>query len=219
MSSAASQAQLRTVLSSRTFVEKAAIEIPEGCEVIWIEDVRPEIGRLDRVLGLALACLAPIRLIEMFVGATRRIKVEDTVAVIFSSGSEGDPKGVVLSHFNVDSNIEAIGQVFRIDATDRILDVLPLFHSFGYLLLWLSLCRGMGLVCHFKPQEAGAVGELAQEFAATVLFATPAFLHIYSRRCPPAQFGSLRLAPRSFLRRSRWPSKRLSGSDRWKVMA
>ncbi|HKM56545.1 MAG TPA: AMP-binding protein, partial [Isosphaeraceae bacterium] len=77
--------------------------------------------------------------------------------------------------------------------TDRILDVLPLFHSFGYLLLWLAACRGMGLVCHFKPQEAGAVSELAQEYAATVLFATPAFLHIYARRCAPAQFGSLRL--------------------------
>ena len=193
MSSAAAQAQLRTVLTSRMFVEKAALEIPDGLEVIWIEDVRPAIGRLDRALGLAFACLAPIRLIEKYAGATRRIRVEDTVAVIFSSGSEGDPKGVVLSHFNVDSNIEAIAQVFRIYTTDRILDVLPLFHSFGYLLLWLALCRGMGLVCHFKPQEAGAVGELAEVYAATVLFATPAFLHIYARRCAPAQFGSLRL--------------------------
>jgi acyl-[acyl-carrier-protein]-phospholipid O-acyltransferase/long-chain-fatty-acid--[acyl-carrier-protein] ligase len=193
MSSAAAQAQLRTVLSSRAFVEKAALEIPDGPEVIWIEDVRPEIGRLDRVLGLLLACLAPIRLIEKIAGATRRLKVDDTVAVIFSSGSEGDPKGVILSHFNVDSNIEAIAQVFHIYTTDRILDVLPLFHSFGYLLLWLAMCRGMGLVCHFKPQEASAVGELAQEYAATVLLATPAFLQIYARRCPPAQFGSLRL--------------------------
>ena len=119
--------------------------------------------------------------------------MNDTAALIFSSGSEGDPKGVVLSHFNVDSNIEAIGQVFHIYPQDRILDILPLFHSFGYLLLWLGPCRGMGLVCHVKPQESGTVGALVEQYAATVLFATPAFLNIYTRRCSPPQFGSLRI--------------------------
>ena len=193
MSSAAAQAGLRTVVTSRAFLEKAKLELPEGVEVIWIEEIRPAIRRTDRAAALALACLAPIRLLEKVAGATRRIAVDDTVAVIFSSGSEGDPKGVVLSHFNIDSNIEAIAQVFHIYPTDRILDVLPLFHSFGYLLLWLGTCRGMGLVCHVKPLETGAVGELVERYGATVLFATPTFLHLYARRCAPAQFGSLRL--------------------------
>jgi acyl-[acyl-carrier-protein]-phospholipid O-acyltransferase/long-chain-fatty-acid--[acyl-carrier-protein] ligase len=193
MSSAAEQAGLRTLLTSRAFVEKAGLELPEGVQVIWIEEIRPTIRRIDRLSALALACLAPVRLIEKAAGAIRRPSVSDTVALIFSSGSEGDPKGVVLSHFNVDSNIVAIGQVFHIYASDRILHVLPLFHSFGYLLLWLGLCRGMGLICHVKPQEAGVVGGLAQEYRATVLFATPAFLHIYTRRCEPPQFGSLRI--------------------------
>ena len=193
MSSAAAQAGLRTLVTSRTFVEKASLELPDGVEVIWIEEIRSTIGRKDRAAALVLACLAPIRLLEKIAGATRRISVDDTVAVIFSSGSEGDPKGVVLSHFNIDSEIEAIGQIFHIYPTDRILDVLPLFHSFGYLLLWLGTCRGMGLICHVKPQESGVVGELVERYWATVLFATPAFLHIYTRRCAPAQFGSLRL--------------------------
>jgi acyl-[acyl-carrier-protein]-phospholipid O-acyltransferase/long-chain-fatty-acid--[acyl-carrier-protein] ligase len=193
MSSAAAQAGLRTLVTSRAFVAKAALELPEGVEAIWIEDIRPTIRGIDRAWALLLACLAPMRLLERATGALRRVSVSDTVALIFSSGSEGDPKGVVLSHFNIDCNIEAIGQVFHIYPYDRILDVLPLFHSFGYLLLWLGTCRGMGLVCHVKPQEAGAVGALAEQFRATVLFATPAFLHIYTRRCAPAQFGSLRL--------------------------
>jgi acyl-[acyl-carrier-protein]-phospholipid O-acyltransferase/long-chain-fatty-acid--[acyl-carrier-protein] ligase len=193
MSSASAQSGLKTLLTSRTFVEKAGLELPDGVEVIWIEDIRPAIRRTDRLFALALACLAPVRLIETAVGATRRTSVSDTVALIFSSGSEGDPKGVVLSHFNVDSNIVAIGQVFHIYSNDRILHVLPLFHSFGYLLLWLGVCRGMGLVCHVKPQEANVVGGLAEEYQATVLFATPAFLHIYTRRCEPPQFGSLRI--------------------------
>jgi acyl-[acyl-carrier-protein]-phospholipid O-acyltransferase/long-chain-fatty-acid--[acyl-carrier-protein] ligase len=193
ISSAARQAGLSTVVTSRAFVEKGRLEVPEGLDVIWMEDLQKGISRGDRAVALALACLAPVRLIEQAAGATRRTSVDDTVAVIFSSGSEGDPKGVVLSHFNIDSQIEAIAQAFRIYPTDRILDILPLFHSYGFLLLWLGVCRGLGLVCHVKPQESGAVGALIEEHRATVLFATPAFLNIYTRRCPPAQFGSLRL--------------------------
>jgi acyl-[acyl-carrier-protein]-phospholipid O-acyltransferase/long-chain-fatty-acid--[acyl-carrier-protein] ligase len=121
------------------------------------------------------------------------VSVDDTAAIIFSSGSTGDPKGVVLSHFNVDSNVEAIAQVFQIRPDDRILDILPLFHSFGYVVLWLAAGRGVALVCHVNPLEAGAVGDLVQHYRATALLATPTFLQLYLRRCAPAQFGSLRL--------------------------
>jgi acyl-[acyl-carrier-protein]-phospholipid O-acyltransferase/long-chain-fatty-acid--[acyl-carrier-protein] ligase len=193
ITSAAVQAGLRTVVTSRAFVEKAALDLPDGVEVIWIEDVKGAISGSDRNRALALACLAPVRLLEKAAGARRQTSVDDTAALIFSSGSEGEPKGVVLTHFNVDSQIESIAQVFQMYPTDRILDILPLFHSYGYLLLWLALCRGMGLVCHVKPQESGTVGLLVEQHAATVLFATPTFLNIYLRRCPPAQFGSLRL--------------------------
>ena len=193
ITSAAAQARLRTVVSSRAFLEKAKLELPEGLDVIWLEEIGPTIRTGDRLLALVLACFAPARLLEKLSGADRRIVVDDPVSVIFSSGSEGEPKGVVLTHFNVDSNIEAIAQVFHIYPTDRILDVLPLFHSFGYLLLWLGTCRGMGLVCHSNPLESGTVGGLAERFRATVLFGTPTFLHLYARRCAPAQFGSIRL--------------------------
>ncbi|QEH32854.1 Bifunctional protein Aas [Aquisphaera giovannonii] len=193
MTSAAGQAGLRTLLTSRAFAEQAKLEIPDGVEVLWIEDVKQTMTRTDRAVAMALACLAPTRLLEAAAGAVSHPSVDDTAAIIFSSGSEGDPKGVVLSHFNIDSNIEAIGQAFQIHATDRIMDVLPLFHSFGYLLLWLGPCRGMGLACHVKPQEADVVGLLVEKYRATVLFATPAFLHIYTRRCAPGRFGSLRI--------------------------
>jgi acyl-[acyl-carrier-protein]-phospholipid O-acyltransferase/long-chain-fatty-acid--[acyl-carrier-protein] ligase len=113
--------------------------------------------------------------------------------VIFSSGSTGDPKGVVLSHFNIGSNVEAIAQVFRTRPDDRVIDVLPLFHSFGYVLLWLAGHRGLAMVCHANPLEAAAIGALVQRYEATILLATPTFLQLYMRRCTPAQFGSLRL--------------------------
>jgi acyl-[acyl-carrier-protein]-phospholipid O-acyltransferase/long-chain-fatty-acid--[acyl-carrier-protein] ligase len=181
------------VLTSRAFREKAKIEIPEGIEVIHIEDVVEGVRGWDRALALLLALLAPMRMLERAAGAARPVGLDDTATILFSSGSTGDPKGVVLSHFNIDSNVEAIGQVFRTRAEDRVLDILPPFHTFGYLLLWLAPCRGVGLICHPNPLAAAAVGAVAQRHCATILLATPTFLRLYLRRVTPSQFGSLRL--------------------------
>jgi acyl-[acyl-carrier-protein]-phospholipid O-acyltransferase/long-chain-fatty-acid--[acyl-carrier-protein] ligase len=181
------------VVTSKVFLEKVKLELPEAVEPIWIEEVRDGIATRDRALALALAWLAPARLLERACGAGRPTTVDDTAAVIFSSGSTGEPKGVVLSHFNIDSNVVAIAQVFRARPDDRLVDVLPLFHSFGYLVLWLALDRGIALICHANPLEAAAIGELVQRYKATILLATPTFLQLYLRRCTPAQFGSLRL--------------------------
>ncbi len=100
---------------------------------------------------------------------------------------------MVLTHLNIESNVEAIAQVFRTRPDDKVLDILPMFHSFGYLVLWLAMGRGLGLICHANPLEAGAIGDLAQRHRATILLATPTFLQLYLRRCSPAMFGSLRL--------------------------
>ncbi len=99
----------------------------------------------------------------------------------------------MLTHLNIESNVEAIAQVFRTKHEDRILDILPMFHSFGYLVYWLALGRGLGLICHGNPLEADAVGELVNGRRATIMLATPTFLNLYMRRCAPALFGSLRL--------------------------
>ncbi len=193
MGSAASQAGLKTVVTSRAFLEKAKLELPEGVEPIWVEEVRDGISKTDRAVATALAWLAPIRLIEKALGASRKPNVDDTATIIFSSGSTGDPKGVVLTHVNIASNVEAIAQVFRTQPEDRVLDILPMFHSFGYLIFWLSTGRGLALICHGNPLETGAVGNLFQKYSATILLATPTFLQLYLRRCSPATFGSLRL--------------------------
>ena len=193
LNSSVAQAKLRTVVTSRTFLEKANLELPEGIEPIWIEEVGDGIGSWDRARALALAWLAPIRFLERASGASRRTSVDDPAAVIFSSGSTGEPKGVVLSHFNIVSNVTAIAQVVGTRPEDRLLDILPLFHSFGYLMLWLGACRGLALVCHPNPLEAAAIGALVVRYEATILLATPTFLQVYLRRCTPAQFGSLRL--------------------------
>ncbi|MEM7234564.1 MAG: AMP-binding protein, partial [Planctomycetota bacterium] len=193
MESAARQSELKTVLTSRAFLEKGKIDLPQGVEPIYLEDVRETIGRGDRIGAFFRALFQPAKWLERSCGATGRISVDDIVTVIFSSGSTGEPKGVELSHFNVDSNVEALAQIMRVNPRDRLLGILPLFHSFGYMSLWFGSNQGVGVVFHPNPLDAAAVGELVQRYRLTILIATPTFLQIYMRRCTPAQFGSLRL--------------------------
>ena len=191
--SAANQAGLRTVVASRVFLEKAKVELPAGVNPIWIEDLTAGIGGTARAWAFLIALFAPIRLIERACGVTRRLKIDDVVTVIFSSGSTGEPKGILLTHSNVDANVEAVAQVFQIHSHDRILGILPFFHSFGYLTLWFASNHGIGMVCHANPIDAATIGELVHRYRVTMLLATPTFLQVYLRRCAPAQFGSLRV--------------------------
>ena len=132
-------------------------------------------------------------MLERFAGASKSPALDDAATIIFSSGSTGDPKGVVLSHFNIGANIESTAQVYRVLPKDRLMGILPFFHSFGYTMFWFAASTGMGMICHPSPLDAAAIGSLVERFRGTVLLATPTFLKLYERRCTPAQFGSLRL--------------------------
>lgn len=194
MESAARQAGLRTVVSSRTFLERAKLDLPKDVEPLWLEDLTGAVGRGAQLWALLLALLAPVRLLERACGMRQRPTVDDIVTVIFSSGSTGEPKGVMLTHFNIHANTEAIAQVFPMAPTDRLLGILPFFHSFGYTAtLWLAANHGMGVVFHPTPLEASAIGELVHHYRVTRLIATPTFLQLFLHRCTPEQFGSLRL--------------------------
>ncbi len=193
MESAARQAGLSTVVTSRAFVDKAKLELPEGVTPLWLEDLVASVRRHTRLGALLLSLLAPVRLLERACGASRRPTMDDMATVIFSSGSTGEPKGVMLTHHNIDTNVQAVAQVFPIRPDDRLVGILPFFHSFGYLAcLWLAATHGMGVVFHPTPLDAGAIGDLVYRHRATLLIATPTFLQLYLRRCTPEQFGSLR---------------------------
>src|SRR5439155_7660453 len=112
--------------------------------------------------------------------------------VIFSSGSTGDPKGVMLSHYNIASNIRQIDQVFGLNKDDRLLGILPFFHSFGFTAtLALPAVLGVGVVYNPTPLDSKNIGRLAREYSITFLMATPTFLQIYLRGCPADDFGGL----------------------------
>lgn len=187
------QAKLKTVVTSRAFLERFPVPLPTDLERVFLEDLKPQIGAVSRLSALLAAILLPISLLERWSGSERPIGPQDPATVIFSSGSTGAPKGVVLSHFNVAANSEAVAQVIRATRHDKVLGILPFFHSFGFMALWFAARRGLTMPLHPSPLDGPAVGELVQRNRATILLATPTFLQLYMRRCTPAQFGSLRL--------------------------
>ncbi len=187
------QAELSTIISSRTFVERAGLELPEEAEFLWLEDIAARIGTAARIKSTVALLFLTVRGLERFCGALQPVKADDLATIIFSSGSTGEPKGVMLSHYNVGANVEAITQVLGADSNDRALGILPLFHSFGYMSFWFAAQKGLAMPMHPNPLEAPVVGELASRYNATILLATPTFLQLYMRRCTPEQFGSLRL--------------------------
>ena len=194
MEFASKQASLDTIVTSRLFVTKAKLDLPESAAPVWLEDILPTIGLAEKFKAMLLAIFAPVRLIERACGASLRPRMDDLATIIFSSGSTGEPKGVMLSHFNIDSNVEGIAQVLHIDRRDRILGILPFFHSFGYLAtLWFGTIHGLGIIYHPSPLDAGPIGELIKKNRMTILLCTPTFLQLYLRRCTPDQFASLRV--------------------------
>lgn len=191
LESAIAQCRIEKVVTSRAFLEKAKLSPPPTA--VYLEDVAQEISRTERIAAMAAALLLPAWAIEKMLGSQKRWKLDDLATVIFSSGSTGDPKGVMLSHYNILSNVEGIAQVMAVTSRDRILGVLPFFHSFGFTgTLWFPMVRGFAAVYHPNPMDARTIGALADRYCATIMAATPTFLQSYIRRVEPGMFGSLR---------------------------
>jgi len=191
LASCAQQCNLKTVVTARIFLEKVKIQ-PPG-ETIFIEDVAKDAGFGERAAVALAASLLPAKTLAKFAGCDRPASLDDIATIIFSSGSTGDPKGVMLTHYNVASNVAQLNQVFMLHAEDRIMGILPFFHSFGFTgTLYLPAATGIGVVFHPNPLDSRVIGVLVNKYAVTMLLATPTFLNAYTRRCTPEDFGSLR---------------------------
>ena len=208
LASCIDQCGINKVITSKAFIEKIKIHIP--CEAIYLEDVVAKTApgkdgaseatavhppsALEKLVAVFMAWLLPVGMLEHALGRKSKITLDDLAVVIFSSGSTGDPKGVMLSHYNIGSNIEQVGQVFGFNRHDRMLGILPFFHSFGFMgTLWLPAALGIGVAYHPNPLDGKTIGPLVRDFNVTFLLATPTLLQIYMRSCTPEQFGSLRV--------------------------
>jgi acyl-[acyl-carrier-protein]-phospholipid O-acyltransferase/long-chain-fatty-acid--[acyl-carrier-protein] ligase len=185
------QCGIRTVISSAAFLEKLHLSLP--VETVLIEQVAAAPRRSEKLRALALALFCPAALLSRGIGAFRQPKIDDLATIIFSSGSTGDPKGVMLTHYNVVSNLQQINQAISFQPQDRLLGILPFFHSFGFTgTLAAPAMLGLGVAFHYNPTDAKVIGELVHRNQLTFLLATPTFLQIYLRGCKPEQFGSVR---------------------------
>lgn len=205
IASCARQCSLDVVITSKAFLERFPnLSIPG--RTLLLEDLLGGPRLSEKLSALAMAWLIPAALLKRALGAERvqpmseatgagtgkASPIDQLATVIFSSGSTGDPKGVMLSHFNIMSNISQVTQVFMLGGRDKILGILPFFHSFGFTAgLWLPAVQGVGVVFHPNPLDAQVIGALVEKYKVTFLVATPTFLQAYMRRCTPESFGSL----------------------------
>jgi acyl-[acyl-carrier-protein]-phospholipid O-acyltransferase/long-chain-fatty-acid--[acyl-carrier-protein] ligase len=190
MQAACTAAQLRTVVTSRAFIAQArlapALAALTGVRVLYLEDLRAAMGWRDALWLLAWAMPFP-RL------ATRRARPDAPAVILFTSGSEGKPKGVVLSHAALLANIAQIRAVVDFSVEDRFLNALPLFHSFGLTAgALLPVLAGGHVFLYPSPLHYRVIPELAYDRGCTVLLGTSTFLGNYARHAHPYDFHRLR---------------------------
>ncbi len=193
LASVIEQTRMKRIITSRAFLEKAKLDI--SGEPVFLEDINAAITVPDKVLAFIQAFIVPIFMANRIIfKKSQQRSLEDLATIMFTSGSTGNPKGVMLTHFNIISDLEGLYQVFHVDERDVFMGVLPFFHSFGFTAtLWLPLISGTGAVYHYNPLDAKMVGKLVRKYQASVLKATPTFLNAYTRRCEPDQLKSLRI--------------------------
>lgn len=185
------EAGIRHVITSRQFLEKRPFNLE--AEIIFAEELRPKATKMDMAWAAFWALAAPMPLLERKLGLLD-IDPDDLLTIIFTSGSTGEPKGVMLSHKNVDSNIYAVEHLIKLVPDEMVLGVLPFFHSFGYTItLWWPLTLASGAAYHFNPMDSRTVGELCEKYRCTTLMGTPTFLRGYLKRCTKEQFANLDL--------------------------
>lgn len=178
----------KTIVTSRALLEKINCRMVEG--MVLIEDVMKEVSTGDK-LGAALKSKLPAKLITSGFPSS---KEDDDVVILFTSGSEKEPKAVQLTHRNVGSNTRDAVKVFKLTSDDVILSILPVFHSFGQMAnFWLPMLTGMTAVTYANPLDYKTIPKLFREEKVTMMAATPIFIAGYLKESKPGDFETGRI--------------------------
>jgi acyl-[acyl-carrier-protein]-phospholipid O-acyltransferase/long-chain-fatty-acid--[acyl-carrier-protein] ligase len=178
----------RLLITSRKLLER--IGCPESKDMLILEDLMTDIGRGETVRA-AMRAFLPTPILKRTV---YRGSEDDTLVILFTSGSEKAPKGVELSHRNIGSNARAACEAIEVRNDDVFLCVLPLFHVLGQMTnLWLPLELGLTMVTYGNPLEFKTVADLIRKHKPSVVIGTPYFLSGYLKQSIPGDFSSLRL--------------------------
>lgn len=187
-------AELKTIITSRRFIELAKLtetaeELAKKYQLIYLEDLQQTLNLSDKLYGL-VATAFPGTISKL---NTQNLSSDDTAVILFTSGSEGVPKGVVLSHANLQANRYQLSARIDLNPNDIIFNALPLFHSFGLTGgLLIPILSGVEIFLYPSPLHYRIVPQLIYETNATIMFGTDTFLAGYARRAHPYDFYSVR---------------------------
>ena len=193
-------ANISKIVASRQFVTKLKAkgfdmaEVLQSVEVIYLEDIKEGMSKVKSLWMLTLAKFLPTSVLSMIF--IKNSKADDTAAILFSSGSEGTPKGIELSHRNMMGNIKQTTTLLNPTDDDVMLGTLPIFHSFGLTVTTLlPLIEGIPVASHPDPTDGFGIGKMAAKYEATMLFATATFFRLYARnrKLNPLMFSHLRM--------------------------
>ncbi len=195
-----SKAQIKSIITSRKFIEKLELrgidlkEAFEDVELIYLEDLRQNISKA-KSLSVFLSVKILPSFLSKFIYLTKT-KKDDTVLILFSSGSEGTPKGIELSGDNILGNAQQIANIINVNDEDIILGSLPLFHAFGIVVTtYLPLIEGIRCVAHPDPTDGLAIAKLISSYKVTIMCGTSTFFRLYTKnqKIHSLMFESLRL--------------------------
>lgn len=191
MRNACRAAGVHTVITSRLFLDKAGlveqVAALRDLRLLYLEDLRKQFSLADKLWLIAWALPFPRR-------AVPRGDPEAPAVVLFTSGSEGKPKGVVLSHRALLANVAQIMRIFPFGPGDTILNALPIFHSFGLTAgTLIALVSGARLMIYTSPLHFKVIPELVRDKQCTVMFGTSTFLHHYARNAEIDDFKSMKI--------------------------
>ncbi|WP_150463782.1 AMP-binding protein [Francisella sp. XLW-1] len=182
---AINNAGIKTIITSRAFVEKLTHkgffveEIFSMCKIVYLEDIKAKITKAESIKTfLQIKMLPASWLVKKYLKPT---KLDDLAFIIFSSGSEGVPKGIAIKYKNLLANVYQSTNVIECQENDSVAGILPIFHAFGLTISLVSLFQGGYIACHPDPTDAKGVANLIKKNKTTVLCATPTFLRIYTK--------------------------------------
>lgn len=192
MASACQTAKVKTVLTSRRFINMAKIHddaerLEKQVNLVYLEDLAQQITTLDKLKGL-IQCKTANYWYDH-----HKFSPESPAVVLFTSGSEGQPKGVVLSHSNILANHNQLRARISFNAQDVILNFLPMFHSFGFTVgTMLPVLNGMKTFFYPTPLHYSVIPEIAYDIGATIMFGTNTFLAAYGHKAHAYDFYNMR---------------------------
>lgn len=199
--SAVLQAEIKTVYTSKRFLDKLTARgsdlmtpLQEHCRLVMLEEFRAQTSTAEKLLTLVGCTVLPASLLKLLYA--RKHSLDQTAVIMFSSGSEGPPKGVMLTHRNLMANVKQFTELLNMEADDVMLANLPPFHAFGLTVThFMPMLERVRLVCHADPTDVYGTALAIAEHRVTAMFGTSSFFRLYTRntKVHPLMLDSLKL--------------------------